>query len=90
MIGITADFPVREAPLITVTFPGANETRRGAKAGLRDHKTISLIWKNISESNFESCCDFMDGEKAAPMSQFLGTLHQTANAAGNPRNCAGL
>src|SRR6266571_1054171 len=88
MIGITADFPVREAPLITVTFPSANETRRGAKAGLRGHKMISLIWKNISEPHFESCGDFMDGKKAKPMPEFLGASHETANVVGNPGNSA--
>src|SRR5229473_3003984 len=79
MIGITADFPVREAPLITVTFPGANETRRGANAGFRGQRTISLTWKNISKPHFKSCCNFMDRERAAPMSEFLSAPHQTPN-----------
>src|SRR6267154_4104097 len=90
MIGITADFPVREAPLITVTFPGANETRRGAKPGFRGQRMISLTWKNISKPYFESCCNFMDREQAAPMPEFLGASHQTPNVIRNTRNRASL
>src|ERR1017187_4830679 len=90
MIGITADFPVREAPLITVTFPGANETRRGAKPGFRGQRTISLTWKNMLKPYFESCCNFMDREKAAPMPELLGAPHQVPDVVRNTRDRAGL
>jgi hypothetical protein len=30
MIGIIADFPVRDTPVITLTFPGSNSTILGA------------------------------------------------------------
>jgi hypothetical protein len=43
MMGIIADFPVLDAPEMTLTLPISNETTRGASRESRGHKTTDLI-----------------------------------------------
>ena len=76
MMGMTADFPVRDAPLIIVTLPGANFTRRTAFAEFRGHRMISLIWKNMSEPQLERCCNFVKRERGAPRAKLFRVTHQ--------------
>jgi hypothetical protein len=45
MIGIIADFPVREAPVITFKTPGLNSTTRGANSDSYDgRKRLPRAW----------------------------------------------
>src|SRR5262245_25851438 len=50
MIGVTADLPVRDAPVITFTLPGANLIRCGRRPVRRGQRMSSLIWKYMFRS----------------------------------------
>src|SRR5277367_2239475 len=50
MIGMMADFPVRERPEMTFIRPRSNETVRILCSGFFGHKMILLIWKSIKRS----------------------------------------
>src|SRR4030066_165962 len=90
MIGITADFPVREAPLMTVTFPGSNERRLGANALFLGQRMISLIWNNTSEPHFQSGAYFVHSQQTAPPAELLSIFHHSPHIRWDTRCSFGL
>ena len=50
MIGMIADLPVFEPPLITFSAPVRKVTTRGSAAVARGHNTTLLIWQYIRTS----------------------------------------
>src|SRR5829696_1584733 len=57
MIGITADLPVRDTPLTTFSAFSANTRRFGGISDDRDQRTISLMWKCISNQKVTCSVD---------------------------------
>jgi hypothetical protein len=47
MIGMTADFPVRETPLMMFSEPTTNGTRFGGSCGSRGQRMSSRMWNLI-------------------------------------------
>src|ERR1039458_7524986 len=47
MIGMMADLPVRDTPVITLSRDCSNSTTRGLLVVTRGHRTIFLIWNSI-------------------------------------------
>jgi len=89
MRGITADFPVLDAPVMMFTFPAANERRRGSAAGFLYQRTIFLISKRISQnstrripetSNRLSCAHQVPSFSAAFMSPTIEFVAPAARA----------
>ena len=52
MIGINADLPVREAPVIMLTASELNDRQRGECSAFRGHKIIEFIVNYILKPHF--------------------------------------
>src|SRR5436190_91647 len=83
MIGMMADFPVREMPLITLSVPSSNGTTRGANPGRRDQSTSCWIWKRILERDLERESYFVWREFGAPRAEFLRARQQGPDGVGD-------
>lgn len=76
MIGINADLPVREAPVIMLTASESNDRQRGECSVFRGHKIIELIENFILKPHFQPFRDFEKCEFRAPCSKlFCGSQH---------------
>lgn len=76
MIGINADLPVREAPVIMLTASELNDKQRGEYSAFRGHKIMEFIVNFILKPHFQPFRDFEKREFGAPCSEFLsGSQH---------------
>src|SRR6266542_5239740 len=80
MIGMTADLPVRDTPVMTFRAPSSNRIRWGANARFRGQRMSSFSWKYIgSESHPENCCGFEQTDLGQPRAELLCRRSELSN-----------
>src|SRR5690349_15562763 len=79
MIGMTADLPVFDAPVMTFSLLAANDTTRGSRFTFLGQRTRLVSWSCISDLHLEQASDLEERDLATPRAELLGGLQEVSD-----------